>query len=131
MAGMRFAVDKEMFGVLYLQGEDTLRPDDAAGRLLYRNVSSVWLQLADSVTNNVYEAPVEKLESGCVVLKLSSKVVTALHLYDACDVIVNAQFQLNRWPLFELHSAIDKLSTAQLRLLFPEPRAPVVRSEVS
>lgn len=131
MAGMKVSVDKEMFGVLYLQGEDTLRPDDAARRLLYRNVSSLWLQLADTVSNKVYEAPVEKLGSGCVVLKLSSKLVTALHLYDTCDVIVNAQFQLNRWPLFELHSAIDRLSTAQLRLLFPEPRVPVVRSEVS
>ena len=58
MSGMKFAVDNELFGVLYLQEEDALRPDDAAGRLLYRNVSSVWLQLADSVSNKVYEAPV-------------------------------------------------------------------------
>ena len=131
MSGMKFAVDNELFGVLYLQEEDALRPDDAAGRLLYRNVSSVWLQLADSVSNKVYEAPVEKVESECVVLRLSSKTVSDLLLYDTCDVSVNAQFQLNRWPLSEMHAAIDRITTAQLRLIFPEPRVPVVRSEVS
>ena len=131
MSGMKFAVDNELFGVLYLQEEDALRPDDAAGRLLYRNVSSVWLQLADSVSNKVYEAPVEKVESECVVLRLSSQTVSDLLLYDTCDVSVNAQFQLNRWPLCEMHVAIDRITTAQLRLIFPEPRVPVVRSEVS
>ena len=131
MSGMKFAVDNELFGVLYLQEEDALRPDDAAGRLLYRNVSSVWLQLADSVSNKVYEAPVEKVESECVVLRLSSQTVSDLLLYDTCDVSVNAQFQLNRWPLCEMHAAIDRITTAQLRLIFPEPRVPVVRSEVS
>ena len=131
MSGMKFAVDNELFGVLYLQEEDALRPDDAAGRLLYRNVSSVWLQLADSVSNKVYEAPVEKVESECVVLRLSSKTVSDLLLYDTCDVSVNAQFQLNRWPLCEMHAAIDRITTAQWRLIFPEPRVPVVRSEVS
>ena len=131
MSGMKFAIDNELFGVLYLQEEDALRPDDAAGRLLYRNVSSVWLQLADSVSNKVYEAPVEKVESECVVLRLSSQTVSDLLLYDTCDVSVNAQFQLNRWPLCEMHAAIDRITTAQLRLIFPEPRVPVVRSEVS
>ena len=131
MSGMKFAVDNELFGVLYLQEEDALRPDDAAGRLLYRNVSSVWIRLADSVSNKVYEAPVEKVESECVVLRLSSKTVSDLLLYDTCDVSVNAQFQLNRWPLCEMHAAIDRITTAQLRLIFPEPRVPVVRSEVS
>lgn len=131
MSGMKFAVDNELFGVLYLQEEDALRPDDAAGRLLYRNVSSVWLQLADSVSNKVYEAPVEKVESECVVLRLSSKTVSDLLLYDTCDVSVNAQFQLNRWPLCKMHAAIDRVTTAQLRLIFPQPRVPVVRSEVS
>ena len=130
MSGMKFAVEKEMFGVLYLQEEDALRPDDAAGRLLYRNVSSVWLQLAESVSNKVYEAPVEKVEKESVVLKLSSKMVADLRLNDTCDVFVNAQFQLNRWPLCELHAAIDRLTTGHLRLIFPEPRVPVVRNEV-
>ena len=131
MSGMKFAVDNELFGVLYLLEEDALRPDDAAGRLLYRNVSSVWLQLADSVSNKVYEALVEKVESECVVLRLSSKTVSDLLLYDTCDVSVNAQFQLNRRPLCEMHAAVDRITTAQLRLIFPEPRVPVVRSEVS
>ena len=119
---MKCAVDNELFGVLYLQEEDALRPDDAAGRLLYRNVSSVWLQLANSVSNKVYEAPVEKVESECVVLRLSSKMCSDLQLYDTCDVSVNAQFQLNRWPLCEMHAAVDRLTTGQLRLIFPESR---------
>ena len=130
MSGMKVAADNELFGVLYLQ-EDAFRPDDAAGRLLYRNVSSVWLQLADSVSNKVYEVPVEKVENECVVVRLSSQMVSDLLLYDTCDVSVNAQFQLNRWPLYEMHAAIDRLTIAQLRLIFPEPRVPVVRSEVS
>ena len=130
MSGMKVAADNELFGVLYLQ-EDAFRPDDAAGRLLYRNVSSVWLQLADSVSNKVYEVPVEKVENECVVVRLSSQMVSDLLLYDTCDVSVNAQFQLNRWPLCEMHAAIDRITTAQLRLIFPEPRVPVVRSEVS
>ena len=130
MSGMKVAADNELFGVLYLQ-EDAFRPDDAAGRLLYRNVNSVWLQLADSVSNKVYEVPVEKVENECVVVRLSSKMVSDLLLYDTCDVSVNAQFQLNRLPLCEMHAAIDRLTIGQLRLIFPEPRVPVVRSEVS
>ena len=127
---MKCAVDGELFGVLYLLDEDALRPDDAAGRLLYRNVSSVWLQLADSVSNRVYEAPVEKVESECVVLRISSKMCSDLNLYDTCDVSVNAQFQLNRWPLCEMHSAIDRLTKGQLRFIFPKPTVSI-RSEVS
>ena len=130
MSGMKVAADNELFGVLYLQ-EDAFRPDDAAGRLLYRNVNSLWLQLADSVSNKVYEVPVEKVENECVVVRLSSKMVSDLLLYDTCDVSVNAQFQLNRLPLCEMHAAIDRLTIGQLRLIFPEPRVPVVRSEVS
>ena len=128
---MKCAVDGELFGVLYLQEEDALRPDDAAGRLLYRNVSSVWFQLADRVSNKVYEAPVEKVESECVVLRLSSKTCSDLNLYDTCDAAVNAQFQLNRWPLCQMHAAVDRLTKGQLRLIFPEPRTETVKSEVS
>lgn len=131
MTGMKCAVDGELFGVLRLQEEDALRPDDAAGRLLYRNVSSVWVKLADSVSNIVYEAPVEKVESECVVLRLSSKLCSDLNLHDTCDTEVNAQFQLNRRPLCELHAAVDRLTKGQLRLIFPEPRTETVKSDVS
>ena len=128
---MKCAVDGELFGVLKLQEEDALRPDDAAGRLLYRNVASVWLQLADSVSNKVYEAPVEKVESECVVLRLPPKMCADLKLYDTCDTDVNAQFQLNRRPLCEMHAAVDRLTKGQLRLIFPEPRTETVKSDVS
>lgn len=133
MTGMRCALDNELFGVLSLQEEDALRPDDAAGRLLYRNVSSVWLQLAESASNKVYEAHVEKVESECVVLRLSSKMCSDLNLYDTCDIAANAQFQLNRWPLCEMHAAVDRLTTGQLkRLVFPDPTVAVAaRNEVS
>ena len=131
MTGMQCAVDGELFGVLHLQEENALRPDDAAGRLLYRNVSSVWLQLTDSVSSKVYEAPVEKVESECVVVRLSSKMCSDLNLYDTCDAAVNAQFQLNRWPLCQMHSAVDRLTAGQLRLIFPQPRVGTVMSEVS
>lgn len=131
MTGMKCAVDGELFGVLRLQEEDALRPDDAAGRLLYRNVSSVWVKLADSVSDIVYEAPVEKVESECVVLRLSSKLCSDLKLHDTCDTEVNAQFQLNRRPLCEMHAAVDRLTKGQLRLIFPEPRTETVKSDVS
>ena len=91
----------------------------------------MWLQLANSVSNKVYEAPVEKVESECVVLRLSSKTCSDLQLYDTCDVSVNAQFQLNRWPLCEMHAAVDRLTTGQLRLIFPESRVVSVRNDVS
>ncbi|XP_044184435.1 uncharacterized protein LOC114957638 isoform X2 [Acropora millepora] len=125
MTGMKCALENELFGILHLQGEDALRPDDAAGRLLYRNVNSVWLQLSQGVSNKVYEAPVEKVESECVVLRMSSKACSDLNLFDTCDVFVNAQFQLNRWPICEMHEAVDRLTPGQLeRLVFPGQRTP-------
>ena len=131
MTGMKCAVDGELFGVLHLQEEDALRPDDAAGRVLYRNVNSVWLQLANSGSKTVYEAPVEKVESECVVLRLPSKLCSDLKLHDTCDVAVHAQFQLNRWPLCQLHEAVERLTLGQLRLIFPDPTVGTVISEVS
>ena len=128
---MRCAVDGELFGVLHLQEEDALRPDDAAGRLLYRNVDSVWLQLCNAASNKVYEAPVEKVESECVVLRLSSKMCTELNLFDTCDVDVNAQFQLSRSPLCQMHAAIDRLTERQMCILFPKPRSDHRGKEVS
>ena len=128
---MKFAVDGELFGVLRLQEEDALRPDDAAGRLLYRNVNSVWLQLADSGSKTVYEAPVEKVESESVVLRLPSKLCSDLKLHDTYDAAVNAQFQLNRLPLCQLHEAVERLTTGQLRLIFPDPTVGTLISEVS
>ena len=124
-------MDGELFGVLRLQEEDALRPDDAAGRLLYRKVNSVWLQLANSGSQTVYEAPVEKVESECVVLRLSSKLCSDLKLHDTCDTAVNAQFQLNRWPLCQLHEAVERLTSGQLRLIFPDPTVGTVISKVS
>ncbi|XP_068675109.1 3'-5' exoribonuclease HELZ2-like isoform X2 [Montipora foliosa] len=133
MTGMKCAVDNELFGILHLQEEDALRPDDAAGRLLYRNVNSVWLQLSESNSNKVYEAPVEKVESESVVLRLASKICSEFSLFDTCDVNVNAQFQLNRWPICEMHASVDRLTSGQLeRFVFPAPRAPLaVSNEVS
>ena len=124
MTGMKCALENELYGILHLQGEDALRPDDAAGRLLYRNVNSVWLQLSQSVCNKVYEAPVEKVDNERVVLRLSSEACSDLNLFDICDVSVNAQFQLNRWPICEMHEAVDRLTPGQLeRLVFPGQRA--------
>ena len=134
MTGMKCALGNELFGILQLKGEDALRPDDAAGRLLCRNVNSVWLQLSQSVSKTVYEAAVEKVESERVVLRMSSKACSDLKLFDTCDVSVNAQFQLNRWPICEMHEAVDRLTPGQLeRLVFPEQRAPTahVVNEVS
>ena len=134
MTRKKCALENELFGILYLQGEDALRPDDAAGRLLYHNVNSVWLQLSQSVSNKVYEAPVEKVKSECVVLRMSSKACYDLNLFDTCDVSVNAQFQLNRRPICEMHEVINRLTPGQLEwLVFPgkrDPTAPVV-NEVS
>ncbi|XP_022797854.1 uncharacterized protein LOC111336086, partial [Stylophora pistillata] len=129
MTGMKCAVNGELFGVFRLQ-EDALKPDDAAGRLLYRNVNSVWLQPANSESRTVYEASVEKVGSDCVVLRLPSKLCSELRLHDTCETAVNAQFQLNRWPLCQLHEAVERLTSGQLRLIFPDPTVGTVRREV-
>ena len=120
---MLFAENGELFGILKF----LLQPDDAAGRLLIRNVKCAWLKMAGSNSQKVYEVLVQKVESESVVLKLSSQMCLDLHLSDAGNISVDAQFQLNRQPLCEWHAAIDRLGPIQLSLLFPKPNAPQVK----
>ena len=123
--GLVFAEEGELFGVFTIQENGTIQPDDAAGRLLIRNVQTAWLKLAGSSSQDVYEALVEKVESTswAVVLKLSRKICLDLHLTNNGKVSVDVQFQLNRQPLCEWHAAIDRLGPTHLSLLFPEPNA--------
>ena len=119
---MRWAADDELYGILHL--DYPITPDDAAGRLFIRNTNAVWLQSSDAeqtLSKQVYEAPVEKVENESLVLKLPSKICTDFKLYDTSDSQVEAQFQLNRVPLCQMHAAIDSLGPGQLGLLYPEP----------
>ena len=130
---MRRAADDELYGVIHLEYPVTL--DDAAGRLLMRNTNAVWLQLSvteKTPSQQVHEAPVEKVENDCVVLKLASKICSDFRINDSCESQVEAQFQLDRVPLCQMHAAMDRLRPEQLGLLFPDPAAcQIARPQVS
>lgn len=128
---MIFAGNEELFGVLRLQENENTQPDDAAGRLLIRNVQSAWLRLAGSSSQRVYETLLEKVENASIVLKLPSQICLDLQLTDTGKISVDVQFQLNRQPLCEWHAAIDRLGAIHRRLLFPEPNATHVTQEVT
>ena len=116
--GMAFAGEGELFGVLKFL--ETLQLDDAAGRLIVRNVQTAWLKLTETSTRDVHEALVEEVASWGVVLRLSRQICSALKLADQGKVLVDLQFQLNRQPLCEWHFAIDRLGATHLNLLFPD-----------
>ena len=117
---MAFAGEGELFGVLKFL--DTLQLDDAAGRLIVRNVQTAWLKLTGTSRRDVHEALVEEVASWGVVLRLSREICSALDLQltDPGKVLVDLQFQLNRQPLCGWHFAIDRLGATHLNLLFPE-----------
>ncbi len=121
--GLVYAENGELFGILKFQENESLQPDDAAGRLLIRNVKSAWLKMAGSSSQKVYEVLVQKVEDESVALKLSSQMCLELQLIDAGHISVDVQFQLNRQFLCEWHAAIDRLGPIQLNLLFPNPIA--------
>lgn len=115
---MAFAVEGELFGILNFS--EAFQPDDAACRLLVRNVQTAWLKLSNTTTRNVYEPLVEEVASWGVVLRLSRQMCLDLQLADQGNVLVDLQFQLNRQPLCQWHFAIDRLRSTHLSLLFPE-----------
>ena len=119
---MVFAAEGQLFGILKFL--EAFQPDDAAGRLLVRNVQTAWLKLPGTAAKNVYEVLVEEVASWGVVLKLSRQMCSDLQLTDQGNVLVDLQFQLNRQPLCEWHFAIDRLGATHLNLLFPEPGVP-------
>ena len=116
--GMAFAGEGELFGVL--EFSETLQLDDAAGRLIIRNVQTAWLKLSGTSTGDVYETLVEEVASWGVVLRLSRQICSDLQLTDQGRVLVDLQFQLNRQSLCEWHFAIDRLGATHLNLLFPQ-----------
>ena len=128
-----YAVNGELFGVIQLHENGTPQPDEAACRLLIRNVQTAWLKLADSSSQRVYEAVVEKVDTTTksIVLKLSSQICIDLHLTNTGNISVDVQFQLNRQPLCEWHNAIDKLGPVHRSLLFPEANPSQATREVS
>lgn len=127
---MVYAGSGELFGIFKFQDKESLQPDDAAGRLLVRNVNCAWIKMAGSTSQKVYEVPVQKVENECVILKLSSQMCLDLNVSAGRPICVDVQFQLNRKPLCDWHAAIDRLGPIQLRLLFPTPRAPQIELEV-
>lgn len=131
-SGVTYAGNGELFGILKFHKHESLQLDDTAGRLLTRIVQSAWLRLSGSNLKKVYEARVEAVEiySERVTLKLSSQLCLDLKLTNNGDVTVDIQFQLNRQPLCEWHTAIDKLGPVHLNLLFPEKNSSQVSQEV-
>ena len=129
-SGALYAGIGELFGIVKFQDNESLQPDDAAGRLLIRNVNSAWIKIAGSSSQKVYEALVQKVANECVALKLSSQVCSDLNVSDGGQIFVDVQFQLNRKPLCYWHAAIDWLGPIQLNLLFPTPDEPQIKQEV-
>ena len=127
---MAFAGSGESFGIVKFQDNESLQPDDAAGRLLIRRVNSAWIKMAGSSSEKVYETLVEKVGNEFVAFKLSSQMCSELNVSDGVQISVDVQFQLNRKPLCDWHAAIDRLGPLQLRLLFPTPSAPQIKLEV-
>ena len=128
--GVIYAGIGEMFGIVKFQGNGSFQPDDAASRLLIRNVNFAWIKLADGSSQKAYVALVQKVESECVVLKLSPQMCLDLNVSNGGQVSVDVQFQLNRQLLCYWHAAIDRLGPIQLNLLFPTPDAPQIKQEV-
>ena len=129
-SGVTYAESGEVFGIVELQDNESLQPDDAASRLLIRNVNSAWIKIIGSSSQKVYETLVQKVDNECVALKLSSKMCSDLNLSDGGQIFVDVQFQLNRKPLCYWHDAIDRLGPIQLSLLFPTPGTLHVKQEV-
>ena len=129
-SGAVYAGIGELFGIVKFQDNESHQQDDAAGRLLIRNVNSAWIKMADSSSQKVYEALVQKVESECFALKLSSQTCSDLNVSDGGQIFVDVQFQLNRKPRCYWHAAIDWLGPIQLSLLFPTPGEPQIKQEV-
>ena len=131
-SGAVYAGSGGLFGILKFQDNESIQPDDAASRLLIRNVNCAWVKMAGSSSQNVYEALVQKenVKNDCVTLKLSSQMCSDLDVSDGGQIFVDVQFQLNRKPLCDWHAAIDRLGPIQLSLLFPTPDAPHIKQEV-
>ena len=127
---MVYAGSGELFGILKFQDNESLQPDDAASRLLIRNVNCAWIKIVGSSSQTVYEALVQRVENECVALQLSSQMCSDLNLSDGGQIFVDVQFQLNRKPLCDWHAAIDRLGPIQLNLLFPTPDATHIKQEV-
>ena len=127
---MVYAGTGELFGIVKFQENESLQPDEAASRLLIRNVNSAWIKMAGSTSQKVYEVLVQKVENESVALKLSSQTCLDLTASDGGQIFVDVQFQLNRKPLCNWHAAIDRLGPIQLSLLFPTPYAPQIKQEV-
>ena len=129
-SGVVYAGIGELFGIVKFLDSESLQPDDAASRLLIRNVTSAWIKMAGSNSQKVYEALVQKVENDCVAFKLSPQTCLDLKNSEGVQIVVDIQFQLNRKPLCEWHAAIDRLGPLQLRLLFPTASAPQIKMEV-
>ena len=127
---MVYAGIGELFGIVKFQDNESLQPDDAASRLLFRNVNSAWIKMAGASSQKVYEALVQMVENECVAFKLSSQMCSDLNMSDGGQIFVDVQFQLNRKPLCYWHAAIDWLGPIQLSLLFPAPDEPQIKHKV-
>ena len=127
---MSYAGSGESFGIVKFQDNESLRPDDAASRLLIRSVNSAWIKIVGSGAQKVYETLVQKIENESVAFKLSSQMCSELNVSNGGQISVDVQFQLNRKPLCDWHAAVDRLGPIQLSLLFPTQDAPQMEPEV-
>ncbi|XP_062616187.1 probable helicase with zinc finger domain isoform X1 [Saccostrea cucullata] len=122
LSGAKYAQGGELFARMKL--DDELSEDSAGGRLILMSSNVAWLapynpddKMVSKQNKKVYQVLLEDKGKNFIFLRLPEKCVSELNL--TCDQEFHAeiQFQLNRVPMCEMHSAIDQLPT--LDLVFP------------
>ena len=124
----KFARPGEAFGVMKLG--NVLSEDTPAGRLILTNCSTLLLKpKAKDDGGRAYVAQIEDTGKSALYLRLSSRLVSDHDLRDKMaqeDEVafeVEVQFQLNRMPIVEMHSAVDKLP--DISLVYPDVKKDV------
>ncbi|KAI8742129.1 helicase with zinc finger domain [Biomphalaria glabrata] len=113
----KYAHGGELFARMKL--EDDLSEDSMAGRLILQSSNIAWIADAKKERpEKVYEAIIEDKGKNFIFMRLSKPCVEELGLSCDQEFTAQIQFQLNRLPMCEMHSAVDRLPT--LDIVFPD-----------
>ncbi|KAK7082158.1 hypothetical protein SK128_003180 [Halocaridina rubra] len=131
-ATAKYSRPGELFGKLELSSE--ISEDSHHGRLVLSNCNTILVSTIPEAPENgvatnseegkkiprrcVYEVLIEDKTKKEIYLRFSEQAVNALRLNDDEEVTVEVQFQLNRLPLCEMHTALDRLPN--LDMIFPD-----------
>ncbi|XP_031841617.1 putative helicase with zinc finger domain isoform X2 [Nomia melanderi] len=113
----KYAPPGELFAQLPLSR--SISEDTKSGRLFLRGCNRVLFKcsLTNSESAKVYEGHIEDKCTNMVYIRLSKDCVKDLNLIADADIMVQAQFVLNRLPFCEWHKAVDSLPDVGLVFL--------------